>query len=104
MNNHQLKKNQKILLVIAVGLLFHLPALAQSSSVVSKLNDTAANIKPILDVIVGILAMVGGVGIFFEYKSGNEKAKTHLIQLMMGLTLWLVLPFIVKVFVPAFVW
>ena len=104
MKKQTFQKNYKLLFLTGVLLLIQSSVQAQSTSVVNELKDFIADAKPILNLVVGILAVVGFVSIFFQYKAGNEKAKTHLIQLIIGLVVWAAMHYIIKIFVPTFTW
>lgn len=102
MKKTQLSKITKVASLVAVFLLIQHPLFAQNIS--SDLQKVASNIKGPLNIIVGVLAIVGGFNVFYQYKSGNEKAKQNMIMLVLGLTVWFLLPSIIKIFIPTFVW
>lgn len=95
-------KNQKLAFLIAAFILVQSPLYAQDIN--SSLRDIISNIKTPMNTLVGVLAIVGGFGVFYQYKSGNEKAKQNMIMLCLGLCVWFLLPAIVKIFIPSFVW
>lgn len=60
----------------------------QTTTIDQQITDWTSGIENILNIVVGLFAIVGGFLIFLQYMQGNDQAQKNFIKFVIGLAIF----------------
>ncbi|WP_378188145.1 hypothetical protein ACE939_06840 [Aquimarina sp. W85] len=93
-------RTSKMLCTLAILVLHVAPIFAQQADIETRLSEWGAQIKTILNAVVGIFSIAGGFLIFIQYMQGNEQAQKNFIRFIIGLAIFGLVALIANLFLP----
>jgi len=66
----------------------------------ARIQGWATGIQDILNIVVGLFAIIGGFLIFLQYMQGNDQAQKNFIKFIIGLAIFGLVRLIAGFFLP----
>ena len=63
-------------------------ATQSATTIDEQLNNWTSGIENILNIVVGLFAIIGGFLIFLQYMQGNDQAQKNFIKFVIGLAIF----------------